>query len=450
MGTAKAVSLSVRPYQVSHLCFELDGILEVSTALAELGATVPAFDFPAFYAILGASPTVAGDPSQLLFNFPEIDAAVAPFALCALRKEPRKVALAQAVNSRQNSYFAKFANAGAIIAQMNSSYSPSVVGSKTQRLEVLAALASDQWALLKAAYTSDGRTGVQRTTNSVLTSRTASGGTSNEQGGSQEQGGSSDTGGSNQESVGLLASGTIPAPPTPPGNFSWSASGPVNVDLDEQRTEESGTNWANTTNQENSTSSGWASQTQHIANVDYGYRTPYYEAAAQFERAQISLIDQQFQQFMTTQNFPHLDRVFANEFNNMDGNVFRLQVAYLNSILMSPIKGTVTGVYKHPGDPIRAGEPVIRVEDNSTILILAKVVYRGPVTVGSAFTVATQLFEASPLTPPMSGTVVAAKGTCDDDTWELIVKCDNLDASSNPIFPSGYHFDYDDTSITIS
>ena len=38
----------------------------------------------------------------------------------------------------------------------------------------------------------------------------------------------------------------------------------------------------------------------------------------------------------------------------------------------------------------------------------------------------------------------------DDDTWDLVVKCNNLDSSSSPIFPLGYHFDYDDTTVSIT
>ena len=130
---------------------------------------------------------------------------------------------------------------------------------------------------------------------------------------------------------------------------------------------------------QSSRSSGSATQKQTIVNTDYGYRVPYLESSAQLERAQISLMDQQFAQFMYGQNLPDLATVFQNELNAIDGNVFRLQVAYLNTILMSPIAGTITGVYKYPGDPVKAGEPVMRVEDNSTIYLLATVVYREPV-----------------------------------------------------------------------
>ena len=73
MSTVTPVSIHVRPYQAAHLCFEVDGILEISNAqlgtdISLGGAAGPppwVFDFPAFYAILGAMPTVGGDASRL-------------------------------------------------------------------------------------------------------------------------------------------------------------------------------------------------------------------------------------------------------------------------------------------------------------------------------------------------------------------------------------------------
>jgi hypothetical protein len=313
MGTATPVSLHVRPHKVAHLCFEVDGILEISAA--QLGSTVAAFDFPAFYAILGSMPTVAGDASRLRYDFPVIDAAVAPFALAALRKEPRKAALNTAINARQNAYFAKYANAPAIVALMNSYYSPSVAESKPNRLAVLSGSANDQ----------------------------------------------------------------------------------------------------------------------------------------QFERAQVSLMDQQFARFMYGQNLPNLGAVFANELTNIDASVYRLQVAYLNTILMSPIAGTITGIYKNPGEAVRAAEPVVRIEDNSTVYLLATVIYRGPVAIGSTISVSTSLFDQSPSVPAtLTGSVVSVHGHHDEDKWDIVAACGNLDASAEPIFPVGYHFDYDDTTVAIS
>jgi hypothetical protein len=87
------------------------------------------------------------------------------------------------------------------------------------------------------------------------------------------------------------------------------------------------------------------------------------------------------------------------------------------------------------------------------ILIEAIVIFRGPILVNkSTATITTALFGSSAGQPTsITGVVVAARGHNDDDTWHLIVECNNMDTSSppQPIFPLSYRFDIDDTTITI-
>jgi biotin carboxyl carrier protein len=425
MGTAKVVSLTVRPLQASHLCFEVDGILGES--YAQLGAPVTGFDFPAYYNALSKSPTLSGDPSRLRFDATQIQVGVQPYTLLALRAEAGKAMLNRAVGSRQNAYFAKYGNATAVIAKMNEYYSPAVFNSKPNRLAILSSLADDQASALRSAYISDGRTGVVKTTGSILNSSTQSGGQSSE------------TGQSNLESVGTVVSGTIPLPPGSGAPFAgWTFPGPDTLQLEQG------------TSGENTTSTARSSEHQMIVNTDYGYRTPYFESQAQNERAQISLIDQQFAQFMSGQNLPDLAEVFKNELSAIDSDVYRLQIAYLNTILLSPIDGTVTGIYKTPGDAVRAGEPVVRVENNGIVLLVATLIYRGPITIGASVTVTTQLFDSGGAPTSITGTIAAARGHSADDHWEVIVQCNNLDSTAKPIFPLGYHFDYDDTTVSIT
>ena len=227
MGSAKVVSLMVRPLQASHLCFETSGILgqpnaQLGQSNVQLGDTVTAFDFNRFYALLGSRPTVSSaDPSRLLYDFLQIQTAVSPFTLAALRAEPAKAALDKAINARQNAYFAKYGNASAIIAEINNLYSPSVIDSKPNRLAILSALADDQANALKAAYTPD-RLGVVTTTQSILHSHTDS------------EGHSHGTGQSNEEQIGVTedVSPREPnepakfAPPLPAGGGDPSPTGP--------------------------------------------------------------------------------------------------------------------------------------------------------------------------------------------------------------------------------
>ncbi len=458
MSAAKVVSLSVRPFQVSHLCFEVGGILgeffEVGGIPGKpkigLGAPVAAFDFAASYATLSSFPTIAGDLSRLRFDPLEIQKFIKPFALAALRAEPGKAALNSAINARQNAYFAKYGNAQDIVDRLIHDYAadlsgnPLLSGDKTRRLGELSRLAQEQADELSRAYKADKRTGVVKTTNSNLdsTSKIHSRESSTRTGDRHVQ--------SLDKSAQFLTTAATFPPPAPgaPGSTVTigNSDNPVGEDFQEGSSSES------SSDSDKSKSKGSATEHQTIVNTDYGYRIPFLECQAQNERAQISLLDESFAQFMFGQNLPNLAQVFINELNSIDSNVYRLQIAYLNSVLMSPISGIVTGIYKNPGDPVRAGEPVIRVEDNADILLVATLIFRGPISIGSNVTVKTTLFDVSgPPPTPVKGKVVAVRGQREDDQWEVIVKCHNpQDVDGKLTFPIGYHFDYDPKKTSIS
>jgi hypothetical protein len=215
--------------------------------------------------------------------------------------------------------------------------------------------------------------------------------------------------------------------------------------------DQSSDTWGSQENLQNSTGAAYAVESQTIVNTDYGYRIPSIENQAQNERAQISLIDQQYAQLLAGQSLPNLTTAMQNELKAIDLGVYQLQVGYLNTILMSPIAGVVTGVYKNPGDAATPGEPVMRVEDNSSIFLLATLIHRGPIYVGSTLSVTTNLLDAGGAATTVDGNVVAVRCRGDDDRWALVAQCVNpLDGSGNPTFPSDYVFDYDNTTATIT
>jgi biotin carboxyl carrier protein len=193
-----------------------------------------------------------------------------------------------------------------------------------------------------------------------------------------------------------------------------------------------------------------SSEAQTITNTGYDYHVPSIEAEAQNVRAQISLIDEQYAQFIDEQQLPSLKQIFANELKMIDLNLKKLQVAYLNTILLSPINGVVTGVFADAGDSVKAGQVLIRVENNTKVLLETTLVYRDSISVGDTVTVQTSLFSNPANSATISGTVVAARGDSDDDRWNIVVNCDNRDSNGQEILPLHYSFDHDDTSITIS
>jgi hypothetical protein len=429
MGVAVCMAMSVRPSLAATLCFETSGIL--GAMFAQLGQAVSTFDVPAFSSNgLGAFPTTAGDASRLLYDSQQIDTYVQPSVLASLRAEPRKLALNKAINARQNAYYAKYMNAPAIIAQINQLYSPSVANSKMQRLTGLSGLAQQQSDALYAAYTTDSRTGVVKVTQSTLSSTTTTTGSTNESGQSVSQAVG------DQIPPGVLIQ--LPPGGNPVTNFGFTGGNLMTED-DQDSTSGSISN-----------SQATASQSQYISNTDYGYRVPAIESVAQNERAQISLNDEWFKQFMATQNLPNLAQVYANELNSIDSDVCRLQVDYLNTILLPSIPGMITGIYKSVGEWVRAGEPVIRIENAAQIYIVATLQYDGAIAIYGTVTIATQRLEIAGTPTTLTGIVVQARGGADDNQWELVLACGNLDSSGAQIFPSGYVFAADATTVTVN
>ena len=413
---AQVVSLKARPHQVSNLCFEVGGILGDLTA--QIGMSVLACDFTSVYGKLSSNYYV-GDPSLLYYGPDEIHTLVALCQMASLRAEGAKIALNKAIKARQNAFFSKYGSIGEIVTHTKDAYGPTTTDSKTYRLGQLKQLAESQVGALKTAYDNDPVRKLSSPSKGVVT-------TTQSQLKSTAVGQSAEV----DDDVIGVASGDFPQDPRPSGaQFGEGAiqttDSSVNYDFVE--------------------GSSRVKTQQTITNTDYSFRIPYYECEAQYQRAQISLIDQQFTQFMSTLNINNLKTVLENELGNIDSDVYRLQVAYLNTLLVTPLTGIVTAIYKYPGDAVRAGEPVVRIEDNSTVLIEGTIIFAAQIWPNvSTVSLSTTLYGSLALT--LQGTILAARGHGQENKWAVIIQCDN----PSGLVPPGYAFDYDDTSMTIT
>jgi hypothetical protein len=467
----KVIQINARPAEAANLAVEADGTVEARTA--QLGDSVTAFDFAGFYPILGS--TTAAGPAQLRFTSQEIRnyGPVASSTLLTLRAESLKAALDKAILARENAFYTKYGSADAIMTKAVESYSNLSAGSKPRLLSWLSQLATQRDDLLQQAYLRDGRTGVVESTTSQLTGHTASSGTTDAASTLTERGTSVAAGGGEDDTTSMSASGVLlPAGPgsdliddTVQGDpYSTEYEGVLHRDLAATQSEtkmtvsstSAGASTLSGSGEVKTGATGSSDEAQTITNTGYDYHVPSIEAKAQYVRAQISLIDEQYDQLVDEQKVLNLRQIFANELEMIDLDVKQLQVAYLNTMLLSPINGVVTGVFADAGESIRAGEVVVRVENNTEVLLEATLVYRGRVSVGDTVTVQTNLF-SEPVGPPphlfnsvtISGTVVAARGDSGDDRWNIVVSCYNRDGHGQEILPLHYSFDYDDTSITI-
>jgi hypothetical protein len=446
MTVKKVVKLDVRPSQRSHLAFDVEGVL--GEFKVKLGQKVTAFDPTS----LDLGVAIAGAPAELRYNSTEIQNTVAASTLMALRAEAKKAALDSALAARANAYYAKYGSKAAIIALINQFYAPASPGSKPARLADLAAISQNQTDLLQAAYAADGRLGVIKSTTSALASTTTSFGDSDTSNAGQITGtdvtnGSSTTKTADADSDTTASTGETGSTITTDNSTTTGAQ----TGTDVATSLAVATDLQASTSQADTVSTGAAFQNQAISNTDYGYRVPSLENRAQNNRSQISLMDESFAQFMASQNLPYLLQVFGNELRMIDLGIKQLQVAYLNTILTSPIDGVVTGIYKGLGDRVRRGDVAVRVENNHSVFLVGTVIHGRAIHLGDTITVHTNRFSNPADSVSISGTVVEARGHCaHDDWWEVAVSCHNLDSSGHPIFPLDYHFDDDDTTVTVS
>ncbi len=431
MGTANVVSLNAQPSRVAFLCFEVGGILD--TRRAELGQAAKDIPYQKLIDLVKTAGTVPGtSPSRLKADSNGIMDLVHDFALATLRNEDRKAALDSAVNTRENIFFSKHANAAAIISTLRAYYWRTSPTSKVNRLSTLTDLANQQMVALQEAYAEDDRLGVVRATSSSMESSTSS------------DGGANRTSLFTQHSVPRMVAAhtTIPfAMPLPPKNLNaelrFKSNNPSNTALTVGSNFEPSNNW------------GRAAGTQATSHVDYEYRTPSLEARAKEHRAQISLMDQRFESYMFEQNMPHLEQIFKNELASIDNDVYQLQVALLRSFLIAPFHGVVTGIYKHPGDAVSAGEPVLRVEDHRVVHLAGTLVHYGPIPPAAAVKVTSTLGGATQPATTVNGHVIAARGLASSGRWEVIAEVDNVDGAGNYLLPLNYWFDPEYTDVTI-
>ena len=438
---AKIVSLRARPIQVAHLCFPVGGV--VDQVNVRIGDTVQQFDSGIIGDMLQfptGDPSTGGDPSLLVWDADGISNYVGQSnddngALMFLRAASQEAyaALDQAISARSNAYFAKYADQPTLVQAIQDTYlaknlpAPILV-SKSEHLQNLMQISQQQWQALSSQY--------QATTYTTLAKV--------------------------KESLGL----TSGSPGVVDHSHSDITTVQPEVDVTTKEPEvdatTSGTGGQNVLETTTTTYHDNVKQTtetytvnQHMDNQDFVFRAPYSEAQAQYERAQLSLADELFSETMRQQTVQNYQQVLSNELNSLNLGVYRLQIAYLNQFLTAPFTGTVTGVYKQPGEAVRAGETVARLEDNSEVYLTGIVVYPGliqgrqpPDQPGMTATIQTSLYDAGGTPPTLTGEVLTARGCGDDDTWELVIWYVN--DGSGPILPVDYYFDFDNTTISFA
>jgi biotin carboxyl carrier protein len=187
-------------------------------------------------------------------------------------------------------------------------------------------------------------------------------------------------------------------------------------------------------------------------SAGYEYRLPSVENDIRFRRARIAQRQEFLAAFRMRQMCERSSETFANELAALDQQIRKLQVAYIDTMLVPPFGGIVTGVFRNPGDFVTAGQPVLRIEADDQVYLVGTIKSRGLVRVNDKVTVTTTLFDAPGGQPTkIDGVVSSVRGHDSvDEQWDVLVLCSNRTTAGEPILPLNYNFDFESTTVAIT
>jgi hypothetical protein len=429
MAFGKIRSLHVRPFQSSDLAFNSAGILsQQDMSHARLGTVITAFDMNTLTSKL--SMTEPGNPGKLLYDATKIKQELAPYFLFALNNDLLEATLQQAVAQREMAYLQKYKHKANIIAALNEVYDPASASGKLKRLDDYKKIATERAQVVRGAYeTTDGyhRSEVLKETKTATSGKgEATSTTSLTPVAMFNQGHNINVDSPGGHSTQVIDSNLVI--PRQSENGQWH-----DLDKGEFSFKSQQTKTADTTAQISST------QNQE-------FRNPFLENLLREQRTQIDLQDEILNQKVFSLTVPETASLIDKELAVLDFEIRKVQLRFAQTFLVSPIAGLVTNVYKDLGEVVQPGESVIRVESNSTLLLVGIVQYRSGLQVGKQVKITTSKVYESNDSATLTGKIVSVRGhDSDDDEWDLVIEANN---GAN--LPINYHFDRDTTTFEIS
>jgi hypothetical protein len=191
---------------------------------------------------------------------------------------------------------------------------------------------------------------------------------------------------------------------------------------------------------------------QDTKSRGFEFRNPSAENDMRYRRALASLQPEFLNAWRMAEMCKHGDTTFRNELFAIDQQIKKLQIAYVDTFLVAPFAGLVTGVFRSRGDYVTAGQPVVRVEDDTSVYLVGTVKLRGLLRVNSKIKVTTTLFDAPGGQPTIiNGTVSAVRGHDSiSEQWDVLILCENRTAQDEAILPLNYNFEFENTTIEVT
>ncbi len=407
----KVRSLTVRPIQSADLAFEMPGIISFQNfGKAKLGERISKCDLESeIYHLLNEA-----DQSSGLFKFDaeNIFNQLKESVLFALNNRALRAALKQSIFTRANAYLEKYSTN--YIQQIEGFYrevyaNSDVSKSKINRLENLRQSHEEKIAELVGKYNELKKKVVVDTKSTVKIAPLATQ--------------------TREQKIEISHDHhTVPTTTSEPlilKDGSWKELASIGEQLADSK------------------NAALFSEETTTGLVDFKY--PLKDEEIALQRIQLEIQDELLRHQLINLKVQNLSQIMNNELQLLELDITKLQNAFLQTLLLSPISGIITAIYKDVGETVSAGEPVIRIENDDELLVVGFIQYRGLLQVHQTATLGTKIFETNE-TREITGELVAIRGhDADDDEWDVIIRCPNSDHT----VPINYHFDKDTTELYI-
>lgn len=433
MAKSSIRSLRVQASQSVDLAFNMPGVIAWQnydhTALsgpANLGQRVAKFDVEGqVYPVLNTPhSTIDG---MLKYDASELAQLLKPNSLFVIRNAGLGASLDQMLQQRRGAYLDKFKHRSAIQTQV-SAFVPAMIA----HLTAMRTAGTSRFQQIDAAYGAGSveKTTKTQTTAPITTSKTSVNPVSTITTAINKGGDPiddfitttvNDGGGAAVQSQ--TTPRTVGAPATLQGKKWTPAEMPFDTQIVETRT---------------------AGPQDMISDLP-AYSHPKLENVFGYNQAMVALLPELLRQQTTELKLADISTILSSELNAMDLEVRNLQLNFVHTYLAAPLDGIVTGVFKDVGETVEPGEPVIRIENDTTIFVVGRVQHQGPLWVNRQVAIDLKSIFDDGTSLQISGPIVAIRGhENDNDEWEIIFRCQNpTSRSGQKVLPLNYHFDPD-------
>jgi hypothetical protein len=157
----------------------------------------------------------------------------------------------------------------------------------------------------------------------------------------------------------------------------------------------------------------------------------------------IAVLKEEMQNRTVLQKLPTMAASLLAELKAIDLGVRSLQLNYVHTFLTAPLNGRITAIYKDVGENVEPGEPVLRIENDSTVFFVGKLRWRAPLWPGKAMKVKLKsIFEQEGFDKTIDAKVLSVRGhSADNDEWDIVAEAANPEVDGHRLLPLNYQLD---------